>query len=69
MIFLFLFFLQAARDDRRKGISFANEFKKLTKSSRQYRGFISPPLQTSPDGTQSKDEKSACSLTFSDIME
>ncbi|XP_025047490.1 1-phosphatidylinositol 4,5-bisphosphate phosphodiesterase epsilon-1 isoform X2 [Alligator sinensis] len=61
--------VQAARDDRRKGISFANEFKKLTKSSRQYRGFISPPLQTSPDGTQSKDEKSACSLTFSDIME
>lgn len=62
--------VQSGRDDKRKGISLANEFKKLTKSSKQYRGFTTPPLQTSPEGTtQSKDEKTACSLTFSDIME
>uniref|UniRef100_A0A8B9MZH0 Phosphoinositide phospholipase C n=1 Tax=Accipiter nisus TaxID=211598 RepID=A0A8B9MZH0_9AVES len=57
--------VQAARDDKRKGISFASELKKLTKSSKQYRGFISPPLQVLPDSPQSKDERSACSLTFS----
>ncbi|XP_043406650.1 1-phosphatidylinositol 4,5-bisphosphate phosphodiesterase epsilon-1 isoform X1 [Chelonia mydas] len=59
--------VQAARDDKRKGISFASELKKLTKSSKQYRGFASSPLQSSPDNT--KDEKSAGSLTFSDNME
>ncbi|XP_015262131.1 PREDICTED: 1-phosphatidylinositol 4,5-bisphosphate phosphodiesterase epsilon-1 isoform X2 [Gekko japonicus] len=59
---------QTSREDKRKGLSFANEFKKLTKS-KQYRGFITPPLQTSPEGPQGKDEKTACSLTFSDIME
>ncbi|NXE52996.1 PLCE1 phosphodiesterase, partial [Casuarius casuarius] len=61
--------VQAARDDKRKGISFASELKKLTKSSNKYRGFVSPPLQVLPDSPQSKDERSACSLTFSDIME
>ncbi|KAM6441692.1 1-phosphatidylinositol 4,5-bisphosphate phosphodiesterase epsilon-1 isoform 3-T5 [Liasis olivaceus] len=61
--------VQAGRDDKRKGISFANELKKLTKSSKQYRGFITPPLQTSPEGLQSKDDKTACHLTFSDAME
>lgn len=68
MIFLFIF-SQAARDDKRKGISFASELKKLTKSSKQYRGFISPPLQVLPDSPQNKDERSACSLAFSDLME
>lgn len=70
---ILLFFLfssgQAGRDDKRKGISLANEFKKLTKSSKQYRGFITPPLQTSPEGLQSKDDKATCHLTFSDAME
>uniref|UniRef100_A0A8C6XMK8 Phosphoinositide phospholipase C n=1 Tax=Naja naja TaxID=35670 RepID=A0A8C6XMK8_NAJNA len=61
--------VQASRDDKRKGISFANEFKKLTKSSKQYRGFITPPLQTSSEGLQNKDDKTACHLTFSDAME
>ncbi|XP_015262129.1 PREDICTED: 1-phosphatidylinositol 4,5-bisphosphate phosphodiesterase epsilon-1 isoform X1 [Gekko japonicus] len=60
--------VKTSREDKRKGLSFANEFKKLTKS-KQYRGFITPPLQTSPEGPQGKDEKTACSLTFSDIME
>uniref|UniRef100_A0A452IIT9 Phosphoinositide phospholipase C n=1 Tax=Gopherus agassizii TaxID=38772 RepID=A0A452IIT9_9SAUR len=61
--------VHAVRDDKRKGISFASELKKLTKSSKQYRGFTSSPLQNSPDNTQTKDEKSAGSLTFSDNME
>nr|XP_034993797.1 1-phosphatidylinositol 4,5-bisphosphate phosphodiesterase epsilon-1 isoform X2 [Zootoca vivipara] len=61
--------VQAGRDDKRKGISFANEFKKLTKSSKQYRGFITTSLQTSSEGLQSKDDKTACSLTYSDTME
>uniref|UniRef100_A0A2D4NE35 Ras-associating domain-containing protein n=1 Tax=Micrurus spixii TaxID=129469 RepID=A0A2D4NE35_9SAUR len=61
--------VQASRDDKRKGISFANEFKKLTKSSKQYRGFITPPLQMSSEGLQNKDDKTACHLTFSDAME
>jgi len=63
------FFPQAARDDKRRGISFASELKKLTKASKQYRGFVSPPLQLLPDSPQSKDERSACSLAFGDLME
>ncbi|XP_044276579.1 1-phosphatidylinositol 4,5-bisphosphate phosphodiesterase epsilon-1 isoform X1 [Varanus komodoensis] len=61
--------VQAGRDDKKKGISLANELKKLTKSSKQYRGFITPPLQTSSDGLQNKDDKTTCSLTFSDTVE
>ncbi|NXA34544.1 PLCE1 phosphodiesterase, partial [Eudromia elegans] len=61
--------VQAARDDKRKGLSFASELKKLTKSSRQYRGFVSPAVQLSPDSPQGKDERSACGLAFSDMME
>ncbi|XP_027765256.1 1-phosphatidylinositol 4,5-bisphosphate phosphodiesterase epsilon-1 isoform X2 [Empidonax traillii] len=61
--------VQAARDDKRKGISFTSELKKLTKSSKQYRGFMSPPLQVLSDSPQSKDERAACGLTFSDIVE
>lgn len=55
-------FLQAARDDKRKGISFTSELKKLTKSSKQYRGLVS-------DSPQGRDERAACALAFSDIME
>lgn len=62
-------FLQAARDDKRKGISFTSELKKLTKSSKQYRGFVSPPLQALSDSPQGRDERAACALAFSDIME
>ncbi|ETE61693.1 1-phosphatidylinositol-4,5-bisphosphate phosphodiesterase epsilon-1 [Ophiophagus hannah] len=58
--------VQASRDDKRKGISFANEFKKLTKSSKQYRGFITPPLQTSSEGLQNKDDKTACIINTRD---
>ncbi|KAM4774396.1 1-phosphatidylinositol 4,5-bisphosphate phosphodiesterase epsilon-1 isoform 3-T3 [Cyanocitta cristata] len=61
--------VQAARDDKRKGISFTSELKKLTKSSKQYRGFVSPSLQALPDSPQGRDERAACALAFSDIME
>ncbi|XP_042312772.1 1-phosphatidylinositol 4,5-bisphosphate phosphodiesterase epsilon-1 isoform X3 [Sceloporus undulatus] len=61
--------VQTGRDDKRKGISFANELKKLTKSSKQYRGFITSPLQSSSEGLSSRDDKTVCSLTFSDTME
>ncbi|KAH0623609.1 hypothetical protein JD844_006543 [Phrynosoma platyrhinos] len=61
--------VQTGREDRRKGISFANELKKLTKSSKQYRGFITSPLQSSSEGLPSRDDKTTCSLTFSDTVE
>ncbi|XP_060624716.2 1-phosphatidylinositol 4,5-bisphosphate phosphodiesterase epsilon-1 isoform X2 [Anolis sagrei] len=61
--------VQTSRDDKRKGISFANELKKLTKSSKQYRGFITSPLQTSSESLPSRDDKTACGLTFSDTLE
>lgn len=54
--------VQAARDDKRKGISFTSELRKLTKASRQYRGFVS-------DSPQGRDERAASALAFSDIME
>ncbi|XP_064572366.1 1-phosphatidylinositol 4,5-bisphosphate phosphodiesterase epsilon-1 isoform X1 [Zonotrichia leucophrys gambelii] len=54
--------VQAARDDKRRGISFTSELKKLTKSSRQYRGFVS-------DSGQGREDRAACALAFSDIME
>uniref|UniRef100_A0A8C5PIJ9 Phosphoinositide phospholipase C n=1 Tax=Leptobrachium leishanense TaxID=445787 RepID=A0A8C5PIJ9_9ANUR len=59
--------VQAARDDKRKGISIASEFKKLTKSTRQYRNFSLSTHITTTEGTQ--NEKPACSLSFNDISE
>ncbi|XP_063817712.1 1-phosphatidylinositol 4,5-bisphosphate phosphodiesterase epsilon-1 isoform X4 [Pseudophryne corroboree] len=61
--------VQAARDDKRKGISIASELKKLAKSSRQSRNFTLSPQIMSPEGTQNKDEKPACSLSVNDISE
>nr|XP_033798219.1 1-phosphatidylinositol 4,5-bisphosphate phosphodiesterase epsilon-1 isoform X2 [Geotrypetes seraphini] len=61
--------VQASRDDKRKGISFANEFKKLTKSSKQSRGVTLPPQATAPDAPQNKDERPTCSLSFNGITE
>ncbi|XP_069836485.1 1-phosphatidylinositol 4,5-bisphosphate phosphodiesterase epsilon-1 isoform X2 [Dendropsophus ebraccatus] len=61
--------VQAARDDKRKGISIASELKKLAKSSRQSRNFTLSPQIMSPEGTQNRDEKPACSLSFNDISE
>ncbi|XP_066456797.1 1-phosphatidylinositol 4,5-bisphosphate phosphodiesterase epsilon-1 isoform X3 [Eleutherodactylus coqui] len=42
--------VQAARDDKRKGISIASELKKLAKSSRQSRNFTPSPQIMSPEG-------------------
>ncbi|KAM4702861.1 1-phosphatidylinositol 4,5-bisphosphate phosphodiesterase epsilon-1 [Rhinophrynus dorsalis] len=42
--------VQAARDDKRKGLSIASELKKLTKSSRQSRNFTLSPHIMSPEG-------------------
>ncbi|KAG8435246.1 hypothetical protein GDO86_013265 [Hymenochirus boettgeri] len=61
--------VQAARDDKRKGLSIASELKKLAKSSRQSRNFTLSPHILSSEGTQNRDEKPACSLFFNDINE
>ncbi|XP_072280516.1 1-phosphatidylinositol 4,5-bisphosphate phosphodiesterase epsilon-1 isoform X2 [Pyxicephalus adspersus] len=61
--------VQAARDDKKKGISIASELKKLAKSSRQSRNFTLSPQIMSSEGTQNKDEKPACSLSFNDFNE
>ncbi|XP_029466577.1 1-phosphatidylinositol 4,5-bisphosphate phosphodiesterase epsilon-1 [Rhinatrema bivittatum] len=61
--------VQAGRDDKRKGLSFANEFKKFTKASKQSRGLTMSPQPAMLEGTQSKDEKPACSLPFNGITE
>ncbi|XP_073541670.1 1-phosphatidylinositol 4,5-bisphosphate phosphodiesterase epsilon-1 isoform X2 [Phyllobates terribilis] len=42
--------VQAAREDKRKGISIASELKKLAKSSRQSRNFTLSPQIMSPEG-------------------
>ncbi|NXP12606.1 PLCE1 phosphodiesterase, partial [Thinocorus orbignyianus] len=60
--------VQAARDDKRKGLSFTSELRKLTKSSRQYRGFSSPPLGVAPEGPQ-REDRATCGVTLGDMME
>ncbi|XP_038620358.1 1-phosphatidylinositol 4,5-bisphosphate phosphodiesterase epsilon-1 [Tachyglossus aculeatus] len=58
--------VQAARDDKRKGISFASEFKKLTKSSKQPRGVVPQSQFTAP---YNQEEKPTCSLSISNEAE
>ncbi|XP_012889833.1 PREDICTED: 1-phosphatidylinositol 4,5-bisphosphate phosphodiesterase epsilon-1 isoform X1 [Dipodomys ordii] len=60
--------VQASREDKRRGISFASELKKLTKSTKQPRGLISPPQLSASESLQTK-EKPASSLPSSDRME
>nr|XP_005991625.1 PREDICTED: 1-phosphatidylinositol 4,5-bisphosphate phosphodiesterase epsilon-1 isoform X2 [Latimeria chalumnae] len=60
---------QIARDDKRKGISFTSELKKLTKSSKQSRNVSSLLQVTSSESAMSKDEKPACSVSFSEITD
>ncbi|XP_074152018.1 1-phosphatidylinositol 4,5-bisphosphate phosphodiesterase epsilon-1 isoform X3 [Sminthopsis crassicaudata] len=55
--------VQAARDDKKKGISFANELKKFTKSTKQYRGFTAPSQLSIAESVQMKEEKSAGSFS------
>ncbi|XP_051883212.1 1-phosphatidylinositol 4,5-bisphosphate phosphodiesterase epsilon-1 isoform X3 [Pristis pectinata] len=55
--------------EKKKGLSFANELKRLTKSSKPSRSFSIPLQTTSPESSQSKDEKAACSVSFAEIIE
>uniref|UniRef100_A0A4X2JUY1 Phosphoinositide phospholipase C n=1 Tax=Vombatus ursinus TaxID=29139 RepID=A0A4X2JUY1_VOMUR len=61
--------VQAARDDKRKGISFANELKKFTKSSKQYRGFTSSSQLSVAESVQVKEEKLVSSFSSNDAMD
>lgn len=61
-----LFSTQASREDKRRGISFASELKKLTKSTKQPRGLTSPPQLVASEGVQIKEEKPVGALTSSD---
>ncbi|XP_012413090.1 1-phosphatidylinositol 4,5-bisphosphate phosphodiesterase epsilon-1 [Trichechus manatus latirostris] len=61
--------VQASREDKRKGISFASELKKLTKSTKQPRGLTSPSQLLASEGVQNKEEKPVGSLSSSDVMD
>uniref|UniRef100_A0A7N5KEH5 Phosphoinositide phospholipase C n=1 Tax=Ailuropoda melanoleuca TaxID=9646 RepID=A0A7N5KEH5_AILME len=61
--------VQASREDKRKGISFASEFKKFTKSTKQPRGLTSPSQVLASEGVQSKEEKLVGSLPSSDTTD
>ncbi|XP_022355261.1 1-phosphatidylinositol 4,5-bisphosphate phosphodiesterase epsilon-1 [Enhydra lutris kenyoni] len=61
--------VQASREDKRKGISFASEFKKFTKSTKQPRGLTSPSQVLASENVQSKEEKSVGSLPSSDAID
>ncbi|XP_006735639.1 1-phosphatidylinositol 4,5-bisphosphate phosphodiesterase epsilon-1 isoform X2 [Leptonychotes weddellii] len=61
--------VQASREDKRKGISFASEFKKFTKSTKQPRGLTSPSQVLASESVQSKEEKLVGSLPSNDTTE
>uniref|UniRef100_A0A8C5LE98 Phosphoinositide phospholipase C n=1 Tax=Jaculus jaculus TaxID=51337 RepID=A0A8C5LE98_JACJA len=60
--------VQASREDKRRGISFASELKKLTKSTKQPRGLTSPPQLVASESVQNK-EKPVGSLSSGDTMD
>lgn len=60
---------QASREDKRKGISFASELKKLTKSTKQPRGLTSPSQVLTSESVQNKEEKPVGSLSSSDVTD
>ncbi|XP_042119035.2 1-phosphatidylinositol 4,5-bisphosphate phosphodiesterase epsilon-1 [Peromyscus maniculatus bairdii] len=60
--------VQASREDKRRGISFASELKKLTKSTKQPRGLTSPPQLVASESVQIKEEKPVGALSPSDTM-
>lgn len=62
-------FPQASREDKRKGISFASELKKLTKSTKQPRGLTSPSQVPASENVQNKEEKSVGGLSSSDTTD
>lgn len=61
--------VQASREDKRKGISFASEFKKFTKSTKQPRGLTSPSQVLASENVQTKEEKLVGSLPSIDTTE
>ncbi|XP_033622233.1 LOW QUALITY PROTEIN: 1-phosphatidylinositol 4,5-bisphosphate phosphodiesterase epsilon-1 [Fukomys damarensis] len=61
--------VQASREDKRKGISFASELKKLTKSTKQPRGLTLSPQLVASESVQNKEEKPVGSLASSDTMD
>ncbi|XP_072413867.1 1-phosphatidylinositol 4,5-bisphosphate phosphodiesterase epsilon-1 isoform X2 [Chiloscyllium punctatum] len=60
--------VQAAQE-KKKGLSFANELKRFTKSSKQSRSFSIPLQASPPENTQSKEEKATCNVSFAEITE
>ncbi|XP_038178163.1 1-phosphatidylinositol 4,5-bisphosphate phosphodiesterase epsilon-1 [Arvicola amphibius] len=60
--------VQASREDKRRGISFASELKKLTKSTKQPRGLTSPPQLVASESVQVKEEKPVGALSPSDAV-
>lgn len=60
--------VQASREDKRRGISFASELKKLTKSTKQTRGLTSPPQLVASESVQSKEEKPIGALASGDTV-
>lgn len=65
----FFFSLQASREDKRKGISFASELKKLTKSTKQPRGLTSPSQVLASESVQNKEEKPVGGVFSSDTLD
>ncbi|XP_062070079.1 1-phosphatidylinositol 4,5-bisphosphate phosphodiesterase epsilon-1 isoform X1 [Lepus europaeus] len=61
--------VQASREDKRKGISFASELKKFTKSTKQPRGLTSPSQLLASENIQNKEEKPVCGLSPGDTMD
>lgn len=61
--------VQASREDKRKGISFASELKKLTKSTKQPRGLASPSQALASESVQSKEERPAGGLPAGDATD
>ncbi|XP_025252166.1 1-phosphatidylinositol 4,5-bisphosphate phosphodiesterase epsilon-1 isoform X1 [Theropithecus gelada] len=61
--------VQASREDKKKGISFASELKKLTKSTKQPRGLTSPSQLLTSESIQTKEEKPVGGLSSSDTMD
>ncbi|XP_018616602.2 1-phosphatidylinositol 4,5-bisphosphate phosphodiesterase epsilon-1 [Scleropages formosus] len=57
--------VQTVREDKKKGISFASELKKLTSRSRS----VSGGIQLASDGAHSKDEKAACTVLSGEVSE
>lgn len=61
--------VQASREDKRKGISFASELKKLTKSTKQPRGLPSSSQALASESGQNKEEKPMSSLSSTDLVD